>query len=472
MMFSSIRVKLTLWYIGVLALIIVAFAIVTYSLLLSALEKETNENLTEIARTLSASIQSEQSNDEAALIPDEAVKEALDEFRFNDYQFAVFTSGDGLVAKTTDAELPKGLGNDLDPEGFGNIDINGKPFRTFFTPFVIAGHGYKLYTFHSLDDQNDLKARIRSIFYLVAPLLLILAGLGGYFLARKSLKPIAAMGDRAKRISAANLHERLPVANKKDELGNLAIVFNELLDRLDIEFDRQRRFMADASHELRTPVAIIRGESEVALLKNTRTSDEYQESLSIVNDEGKRLTKIVEDLFTLTRADSGEITANLRELYLDELVSDCVRSIRTLADKRNITIEFQGEETLIKGDETLLRRLFLNLFDNAVKYNIDGGSIRIKVADGAVTISNTGDAIPGDQQGSIFDRFYRVDKARSRNASSPKDPTAAATTTDTSGAGLGLSIAKWIADLHHAEIRLVSSDRDGNVFLVRFIEQN
>ena len=269
------------------------------------------------------------------------------------------------------------------------------------------------------------------------------------------------MGDRAKRISAANLHERLPITNAKDELGNLAIVFNELLDRLDIEFDRQRRFMADASHELRTPLAIIRGESEVALLKETRTSDEYQKSLRIVNDESQRLTKIVEDLFTLARADSGELKASLRELYLDELVADCVRSIRTLADKRNINIEFNGEETQIKGDETLLRRLFLNLLDNAVKYNVDGGKIKINVADNAVIISNTGDEIPKDQQGSIFDRFYRIERSRSHKNE-----------TTMSGAGLGLSIAKWIADLHHAKINLVSSDKDGNVFSIEFTEGN
>ena len=302
-----------------------------------------------------------------------------------------------------------------------------------------------------------LKTAYDASLYLVAPLLILLAGIGGYFLARKSLKPIAAMGDRAKRISAANLHERLPIKNAKDELGNLAIVFNELLDRLDVEFDRQRRFMADASHELRTPLAIIRGESEVALLKDTRTPNEYQESLRIVNDESQRLTKIVEDLFTLARADSGEFKADLRDVYVDELVGDCVRSIRTLADKRNITIEFSGTETKIKGDETLLRRLFLNVLDNAVKYNIDGGRIKVNVADLTIAISNTGDEIPADQQKLIFDRFYRIEKSRTHNGE-----------TAMSGAGLGLSIAKWIADLHAADIEYARSKNGENIFTVTF----
>ena len=460
-MFSSIRVKLTLWYIGVLALIIIVFSAVTYSLLVGVLRDEINANIKETANNVVASIKNEQNDGEQRRTPDKIIPEALSEFRFRDYQVAIFSRDNKLVSITTDNELPSDLSSAIGQDKFGDVRIKDEPFRVYEQAFWIKDLNYRLYVFHSLADQIALESRIQRIFLVVAPILLLLAGIGGYFLARKSLKPIAAMGDRAKRISAANLHERLPITNAKDELGNLAIVFNELLDRLDIEFDRQRRFMADASHELRTPLAIIRGESEVALLKETRTSDEYQKSLRIVNDESQRLTKIVEDLFTLARADSGELKASLRELYLDELVADCVRSIRTLADKRNINIEFNGEETQIKGDETLLRRLFLNLLDNAVKYNVDGGKIKINVADNAVIISNTGDEIPKDQQGSIFDRFYRIERSRSHKNE-----------TTMSGAGLGLSIAKWIADLHHAKINLVSSDKDGNVFSIEFTEGN
>ena len=455
-MFSSIRIRLTLWYICVLALVIIAFATVTYSLLVNALKKETDENLTELAQTISDSIKADQSDDEIERTPNGLVTDALDEFRFRDYQFALFTNDDKFISKTTETDLPPDIGSATDPDRFGNINIDGQPFRVFLMLFHVEDHNYKLYAFHSLDDQIALEDRIRHIFYLVAPLLLLLAGMGGYFLARKSLKPIAEMGQQAKLISATN-HERLPITNAEDELGNLAITFNELLDRLDIEFDRQQRFMADASHELRTPLAIIRGESEVALSKNTRTSEEYQESLRVVNEEGKRLTKIVEDLLTLARADSGELKTRLRELYLDELIADCVRSIRTLADKRNITIEFKSDETQIKGDETLLRRLFLNLIDNAVKYNIDGGKIKIDVAHNEVTISNTGDEIPTDQQNLIFDRFFRIEKSRTH-----KDETM------TSGAGLGLSIAKWIADLHNAHLEYSRSHDGENIFTITF----
>ncbi len=456
-MFSSIRIKLTLWYVCVLALIIVAFAAVAYSLFVNVLREETDENLFEMANSLGAAIKAEKNDGEKYLPPDNLIKDALSEFRFRDYQFAVFAIDNSLIAKTVEKALPTDLQTGIQQDKFGNLLSEGEPFRVFEFPLQIEKNSYRLYVLHSLEDQIALENRIQRIFFLIAPLLLLFVGIGGYFLARESLKPVAEMGDQAKRISASNLHERLPIANEKDELGNLALVFNDLLDRLDIEFTRQQRFMADASHELRTPLAIVCGESEVALSDGSRTPAEYQESLLIVNDEGMRLTKIVDDLFTLARADSGELKANLRTLYLDEVVADCVRAVRTLADKRNIAIEFNSEETQIKGDETLLRRLILNLLDNAVKYNHDNGKIKVTVKDNAVIISNTGTAVPEEKRDLIFERFYRLEKARSTNIESP-----------TSGAGLGLSIAERIAELHNAVLKYNRSDNDYNVFSVIF----
>ena len=279
----------------------------------------------------------------------------------------------------------------------------------------------------------------------------------GYLLAKRSLKPVSEMSRQAKNISANNLHSRLLVKNGRDEIGGLASVINDLLERLENSFEQQRRFMADASHELRTPLAIVLGESEVALSKENRPNEDLRESLAIVNDESKRLAKIVEDLFTLARADSGQFKTHFVEVYIDEIVADCVLSIRTLAEKRHIKIEVLADETRIKGDEKLLHRLFLNLLDNAVKYNCDGGMISIAIENKQVTITNTGVKIQEAEQSKIFERFYRVDKARTGGEE-----------TNTSGAGLGLSISRWIAELHEAKLELVISDEIQTIFAIKF----
>lgn len=455
-MFSSIRVKLTLWYICVLAFIVIVFAFITYSSIVDVIRRETDENLNQTANTFIETIESEAKDEEIRQNPDEVIKEATEEFRFRDYKIAVFSNSGQLIASTINTTISTDL-NSIKVEKFADSQLGQTPFRVHYQSFTLNGNVYSIYVFRSLEDQHNLTDRIRRAFSLILILLILFAGISGYFLVGRSLQPIAEMGERAKYITAANLHERLPIANTKDEIGQLAIIFNELLDRLNIEFDRQRRFMADASHELRTPLAVIRGESEIALSKDSRSISVYQESLKVINDESKRLSKIVEDLFTLARADAGELKPEFKTLYLDEMLSDCIRLIRTLSDKRNLTIEFSSDETQIKGDEALIHRLFLNLLDNAVKYNIDGGTIRVNIFKNKVNIANTGDEIPADQQKSIFDRFYRVEKSRSHTSESY-----------TGGAGLGLSIAKTIAEMHNAALTYTRGKNGENIFSVIF----
>lgn len=459
-MLDSIRIRLTIWYLIVLALVMIAFAGLSYFSIQRVLTRETDNNLVEMAENFSAEVQSHQ-RDEGVSI-ETKFSDEIGEFHFRDYHFVVYDAAGRELASSVDSPdlqsaLDKIATGGITTPGFLDLSAGGEKLRVYRTPLAVRSDRYLLFIVLSLEDQHAISSGVVSVFLVVVPLALILSGLGGYFLARKSLSPVAQMSSRAANISAANLDDRLPVNNANDELGSLAIVLNALLDRLESSFEQQRRFMADASHELRTPLAIVRGESEVALSKDSRTVQEYQESLRIVNDESKCLTEIVEGLFTLARADSGELKANIREVYLDELIADCVRSIRTLAEIRNITIDLTSQETTIKGDEALLRRLFLNLLDNAVKYNIVNGRITIKVADKTVTISNTGDEIGKDHEKLIFDRFYRVEKNRSHTHE-----------TMTSGAGLGLSIAKRIAELHDAEIVYRRSGDGENIFSISF----
>lgn len=451
-MFNTIRIKLTFWYAGILGLLVISFALLTYISVSKTLLKETDESLLAMSKNFASAVNVEESGENDTPLPNEAVVEVIKEFKFQDYHLFVFTAEGKSVAKTSEENFSP----DFAENSYNSFQLNDKTFRVYATLLRVADKSYKLLIYRNLAEQLKVENQLFYIFLLSIPLMLLVSILFGYLLAKRSLNPVKEISRQAQTITANNLHERLLIRNERDELGNLAGILNNLLDRLENSFEQQRRFMADASHELRTPLAIVRGESEVALSKE-RSNEDLRESLEIVNDESKRLTKIVEDLFTLSRADAGQFKASFKQVYLDEILSDCLRNIRVLADKKNISLEISSEVTEISGDEQLLRRLFLNLLDNAVKYNRESGKIIVKLADKTITISDTGFGIPENEQAKIFERFYRSDKARTRNEQSI-----------TSGAGLGLSISKWIAELNQADLKLSKSDTSGSEFTIKF----
>jgi heavy metal sensor kinase len=384
------------------------------------------------------------------------VNEVSDEMRLKDFPFIVYTPDGQRVATTASFDFD----NSHTSETFSDTNIAGTPFRVYRTDLTLDSTRFRLFVFHSLVEKQAVQKQLGSIFLIIFPLTLLLAAIGGSFLAKKALSPVVEMARQAKNISASNLNERLAVNNRHDELGQLTMVINDLLERLGASFEQQKRFMADASHELRTPLAVVRGESEVSLSKRDRSAEEYLASLAIIRDESARLTGIVEDLFTLARADAGQFRTAFSPVYLNDIVSDAARAINVLARGRNITVDVSTNGDMeMDADEPLLRRLFLNLFDNAVKFNRSGGKVSIKSetsnSNYTIVVADTGHGIAPDQQPYIFDRFYRVDKARSRSQES-----------ETSGAGLGLAISQWIAEIHRGRINLVSSDETGSIFSV------
>lgn len=473
-MFSSVKIRLTIWYAGVLALVLVAFAFAAYFFLAAQIRQLTDENLRELARGFTNTAQREyadaQSEDEETTKTDAekinaAIVEAADELRLRDYRIFVFDARENLIVEPKTAVDERHLAaNDLPKDSSAFADFTDKEnysFRVFAESFSVGGANYRLLAVYSLEEQTELLRKVKLTFAFAVPLALLLASFGGYFLARKTLSPIVSMSETARNIGAKNLHdERLPIKNERDELGKLAGVFNQLLARLDEAFSQQKRFMADASHELRTPIAIVRGESEVALSRNERTNDDLRESLAVVQSESRRMSVLVEDLFTLARADAGQISLIKKDFYLDDLLQDCARAVKSLAKKREITISLEAEtEMPIRADEELLRRLFLNLLDNAIKFTEPGGTIKIH-AEAAkknyfVTVSDTGAGIAPEDEPHIFERFYRADKSRQRETSE-------------GGAGLGLSIVKWIGEAHDGTIDLQKSDASGSTFLVKF----
>jgi len=246
-----------------------------------------------------------------------------------------------------------------------------------------------------------------------------------------------------------------------------AAVFNNLLSRLAASFEQQRRFMADASHELRTPLSIVSGEAEVALSQVSRSTEDLRESLYIVHDEGRRLTRIVEDLFTLARADAGQYKLASQDFYLDEIIAEAAHSVRTLVAERGLTLQCDATiEMPFRGDENLLRRLILNLLDNAIKHSTSGGKVIVlcerRRSEYQVSISDTGRGIPPEAQPHIFERFFRADRARTRTTSDRLHDNG--NNGQVSGAGLGLAIAQWIAEAHKGTLVLLHSDSSGTVF--------
>lgn len=489
-MFSSVRARLTLWYTGVLALVLITFALSGYFFLSFTLNRRTDDALGEMADAFAATLADEASDshsgeadargEDGGSNPDEAVREAVSQNQFRDYQLVVFEDARRVVAASRVQKKGNGSGwtrppmasqiaGVLDavvrtPEAalyFATLSDGDNQYRVVGRRVQGRGSAYTLVVLRSLHDQEDLLERASYALLVAVPLALLLASIGGYFLARKSLAPVVRMSATAALIGAANLHERLPVANERDELGGLARVINALLARLDASFEQQRRFMADASHELRTPVAIICSETEVALSRQKRSNGELRESLALVKDETRRLTHIVEDLFTLARADAGQYKLTSKEFYLDELGAEVAHSVRTLVAERKLTLQLDAtQEMPFRGDENLLRRLFLNLLDNAIKHTPRGGAVMISCkragARYVITVSDTGAGIPLEAQPHIFDRFYRANSARSRD----EDDSAGLT----SGAGLGLSIARWVAEAHDGTLELLHSSEAGTVF--------
>jgi len=397
MMLESMRSRLTLWYTGVFALVLVIFALATYAYLARAAGQRIDDSLNDTVNSFVSSFTTELNDNEQ---PDEAAAiETAREFRYKDRQLLIYDAAHRLIT-ASDApatSVSKGKSQTLSVASLSvpldalldsasrtgravaTLPDGAEGIRVIAVAVRSGASAYTVVVAHSLHAQEEALEQARNAFLVAIPLALLLASLGGYLLARKSLAPVLAMGERAAHIGASNLHERLPLTNERDELGRLARIFNELLARLEHSFGEQRRFMADASHELRTPVAIVRGEAEVALSQHERSGAEYRESLTIVEDEGRRLTRIVEDLFTLARADAGQYPLALTNFYLDDMVNDCVRSVRSLALKRGVELSYAqpGQEIPYYGDEGLLRRMILNLLDNALKHTRACGSIRV-----------------------------------------------------------------------------------------------
>jgi heavy metal sensor kinase len=457
-MFDSVRTRLTLWHAAMLASALIAFSLIVYSAAARSFYARQDEALRSTAETVaSAYIQELEEEGSVAKANEVVLSQMVFPNRFVEVtdaegrviaQSSSLTNRPLIIPAATLAESNAHRIGFTSYEGLRVAVVPLSPDRTKQLGFAVVAE--------SLDVITDSLSSLRRNFYAGVPLILILASLGGYFLARKSLAPMALMNEQTRTITAGNLSSRLDVANPRDEVGRLATTINALLARLDAAFQEQQRFIADSSHELRTPVAVVRTEAEVAL-EREREPKEYQASLALIRDEAERLSRIVEDLFILARQPVATRGLMRGPVRLNSLVRECGRAAQVLAAKKGLRLDFQDSvaEVSLSGDDELLKRLFLNLLDNAVKYTPPGGEITMRLTthngDARITVNDTGVGIAAEDQPRVFDRFYRVDKARSRTVG---------------GAGLGLSIARWIVEAHEGKLSLESKAGTGSTFTV------
>ena len=450
----TVRWRLTLWFGGALAAVLLAFGGLTYAImrqhLLEGVDAGLHEELSDVLSEV------HKGGDREAMLGWLVRRFG----RHEGFDFQVTTpTGDRIFAnlRLGDQRLPV---PPINPADEGAVyDTFSVPqagrYRIVTRPTAGPGGLLVLQVARSLEAFDHELAELLLALLVAGPVAFLLTTGGGYFLARRALAPVEQMTAAANEIDAAKFHQRLEIVNPHDELGNLARTLNGMLDRLERSFDEMRRFTADASHELRTPLAVIRSEAEIAL-GHPLNDVEKQDLLGNILEECQRLTWITDQLLTLCRQDAGVSQLSRESVDLAELVRGVAETMRPLAESKaqRLTTEANGA-VLIKGDPVRLRHVIYNLLDNAIKYTPLQGTVNVSltVRDSLarLVVADTGIGIPPEHLPHVFERFYRVDKARSRAEG---------------GAGLGLCIVQSIVAAHGGSVEMASQPGSGTQCIV------
>jgi len=451
-MFRTLRFRITAWYTAFFSFLFAVFAICLYQVLAHAALSRLDETLQSESATVRTVFGDEL--DEAHGAVAEAARVTIVEVRLAAGYLAIYEDGRAVASSA-----PLSAAEQFAPRApfarVVSLPLGSHGARAVAGGVSHAGRQFVLLVVAPLDNVAAELAAVRRVLWLATPPLLALAGLGGWWVAARNLAPLGWMGRQASAISGSNLERRLEIGHAARELTVLADSFNELLARLDQSFAVLRRFVADASHEMRTPLAVIQGEADIALSRS-RTPAEYASSLGLILDESRRLSRLVDDLLQLAGADAGRVKLRSEEVYLNDLVAECCRSLHSVASAKGIELDYRSAPDIaFRGDPELLRRLVINLLDNAIRYTEPGGKAEAWV-DAAgpevrIVVSDTGSGIPPEAAPHVFDRFYRADKSRGR---------------DQAGSGLGLAIVKWIAESHRGSVTFNSQPGRGTTFTV------
>jgi len=450
---KNVRARLTFWYVLALSVILVVYAATSVSLVFFNLRRNLDRQLEEDYEIV---------EDYINITADGKVKiDAQDDPYYYERWFEIWSPQGKLLYASrpfTGRSLPPVSSKEELKEGFVFRSLklpNQARVRIMSGMINIEGNWLYIRLVHS---EQRLWRELSDFLWLLLialPIAILVAGLGGYFLAKKFLAPLDQMAVKARKIGGENLQERLPVRNADDELGNLAQAFNELLERLQKSFERLKQFTSDAAHELRTPLTAIRSIGEVGL-QDRKNSDQYREIIGSMLEENQRLTHLVDNLLFLSRADARSLNIKSEPIKLSAFVRETIDLIQPLAEEKNQHIRIDGRDILVKADRTLLKQALLNLLDNAIKYSPDNALIIVRFqADESDTVRiqviDPGAGIPRQHQEKIFERFYRVDKGRSR---------------DMGGSGLGLAIARWAVQIQNGAIAVESQMGKGSTFII------
>jgi heavy metal sensor kinase len=458
----SIRFRLTVWYAGLLAGMLVLFGASVYLGLSHYLEWTLKETLSQQAKQIGESWLGE-----VGVSGESYVAEEINEHfspKVNG-RFVRITRGDGSVmylsdepeSKRFDPSRVPPLKAQADRESLREEHLTAdSELMIFAMPFTSKDNGR--YVIEVGASNQEIEAVLHGLLLAIAiglPVAVSMAIAGGYLLMRRALRPVDEITQSAGRITSRNLGERLPVAETGDEIERLSVGLNRMIARLDESFQHVNRFSADASHELRTPLTILRGELEAAA-QQEQITPELRETLGSALEETERLSGIVESLMAIARLDAGEARVELVHFDLAELTNSATEQMRLLAEDKNVGLLCEAEQTVrVEGDRARLKQVIVNLVDNAIKYTHSGGLVGVKVftsnGHAVIEVNDNGAGIPPEALPHIFERFYRVDKARSRQMG---------------GAGLGLSITKAIVTAHGGQVRVESVEGKGSRFLI------
>jgi len=457
----SIKFRFTIWYLVVLAILLTLVSAGVYFYLSRSLYRSMDRAL-EIRSTQLRSI--------PAIL--ESIRQGEFQGQLGEIIILYFYAGEQLVEVSAPG-VGISLGNEFISgviDGSSSLTTSqtteGEKLRVLAIPVELSIPGppsgiqsAALVIARSTRQIDQALARLVRTFIIAVPLALVLAAAGGIFLARRALKPVDNIARTAQEIGESDLSQRINV-NTKDELGRLAATLNAMIERLERAFQRQKQFTDDASHELRAPLAVIEAESSLALQKDRRRSD-YKQSLETISQEAKQMSALIDQMLMLARADAGKERWNFTTVDLARLIRNLSTDIDVLCQEKGLSFQLGHiEDLVVRGDEARLRELFMNLLDNAIRYTPSLGTVSVSLRRegqmAVVAITDTGVGIPAEDIPLIFERFYRVDKSRSRTEG---------------GTGLGLAICRHIAEAHGGRIEVESQVGVGSTFSVWFPSQ-